>query len=127
MKTQGKTRITKKMVVTQDNKFIYAKYNMSANEMKFFMWIVGQINNQKDQPFQICKVPLNQVIDIWQWNKNRVLQIDYAYIREICHSISKKVYIEDFKLLDEKNYEKRIALRLCHFFNGFHTKMERVV
>ncbi|TLD79332.1 RepB family plasmid replication initiator protein, partial [Helicobacter trogontum] len=33
----------KKMVVTQDNKFVYAKYNMSANEMKFFMWIVGQI------------------------------------------------------------------------------------
>ncbi|TLD80372.1 RepB family plasmid replication initiator protein, partial [Helicobacter trogontum] len=46
MKTQGKTRIAKKnekMVVTQDNKFVYAKYNMSANEMKFFMWIVGQI------------------------------------------------------------------------------------
>lgn len=52
------------MVVTQDNKFVYAKYNMSANEMKFFMWIVGQINNQKDQLLQICEVPLNQVIDI---------------------------------------------------------------
>lgn len=95
------------MVVTQDNKFVYAKYNMSANEMKFFMWIVGQINNQKDQLLQICEVPLNQVIDIQQWNKNRVLQIDYAYIREICHSMSKKVYIEDFKLLDEKTMKQK--------------------
>ncbi len=26
-----------KAIVTQDNRFIYAKYDMNANEMKFFM------------------------------------------------------------------------------------------
>lgn len=95
-----------KAVVTQNNRFIYAKYDMNANELKFFMWIVAQINSQKDQLFQVCEIPLSEIFQVWQWNNAR---IDYSYCSEIVESMSKKAYIEDFKLLDEKTMkEKRV-------------------
>lgn len=88
----------KKAVVTQDNRFVYAKYDMNANELKFFMWIVAQINSQKDTLFQVCEIPLSEVFEIWQWKENRV---DYSYCHNIVESMARKIYIEDFKLLDE--------------------------
>jgi plasmid replication initiation protein len=95
-----------KAIVTQDNRFVYAKYDMNTNEMKFFMWIVAQLNSQKEQLFQICEIPLSEVFEIWQWKNGSE---GYNYVRCICESMAKKVYIEDFKLLDEKTMkEKRI-------------------
>lgn len=88
----------KKAVVTQNNRFVYAKYDMNANELKFFMWIVAQINSQKDTLFQVCEIPLSEIFEIWQWKENRV---DYSYCANIVESMARKAYIEDFKLLDE--------------------------
>nr|WP_235882041.1 RepB family plasmid replication initiator protein [Campylobacter coli] len=45
-KKTNKKRI-QKAVVTQNNRFVYAKYDMNTNELKMFMWIVAQINSQK--------------------------------------------------------------------------------
>ncbi|MGI0439023.1 RepB family plasmid replication initiator protein [Helicobacter himalayensis] len=53
-------RKAQKAIVTQDNRFIYAKYDMNANEMKFFMWIVAQLNSQKEQLFQVCEIPFKR-------------------------------------------------------------------
>lgn len=88
----------KKAIVTQDNRFIYAKYDMNANELKFFMWIVAQINSQKDQLFQVCEIPLSEIFQVWQWKEG---VIDYSYSSQIVDNMAKKVYIEDFRLLDE--------------------------
>ncbi|RAX56376.1 replication initiation protein [Helicobacter monodelphidis] len=94
---------TQKAVVTQDNRFIYAKYDMNANEMKFFMWIVAQLHSQKDQLFQICEIPLSEIMQIWQWKDN---SDGYQYVRNMCYSMSKKAYVEDFKILDEKTMKE---------------------
>lgn len=97
-----------KAIVTQDNRFIYAKYDMNANEMKFFMWIVAQLNSYKQerQTPLFSTIPLSEIFEIWQWKDDRV---DYSYCAKIVDSMAKKVYIEDFKLLDEKTMkEKRI-------------------
>lgn len=94
----------KKAVVTQDNRFIYAKYDMNANELKFFMWIVAQINSQRDQLFQICEIPLSEIMQVWQRNDK---EPDYNYIRNLCKSMLQKTYIEDFKLLDEKTMKEK--------------------
>lgn len=92
------TKKTQKAIVTQDNRFVYAKYDMNANELKFFMWIVAQINSQKDQLFKVCEIPLSEIFEVWQWKENVV---DYTYCCKIVDAMSRKVYIEDFKLLDE--------------------------
>lgn len=99
-------RKAQKAIVTQDNRFIYAKYDMNANEMKFFMWIVAQLNSQRDTLFQVCQIPLSEIFQVWQWKEN---VIDYSYVRNMCDSMLKKTYIEDFKLLDESTMkEKRV-------------------
>jgi len=94
----------KKAVVTQDNRFVYAKYDMNANELKFFMWIVAQINSQKDQLFQVCEIPLSEIMQVWQRNDK---EPDYNYIRDLCKSMLQKTYIEDFRLLDEKTMKEK--------------------
>lgn len=92
-----------KAVVTQDNRFIYAKYDMNANEMKFFMWIVAQLNSQRDTLFQVCEIPLSEIMQVWQRDYEKP---DYTYIKNLCDSMLKKTYIEDFKLLDEKTMKE---------------------
>lgn len=94
---------TQKALVTQDNKFVYAKYDLNTNEMKFFMWIVAQLNSQKNQLFQVCEIPLSEIFEIWQWNNS---VINYAYCSQIVENMASKVYIEDFKLLDEKTMKQ---------------------
>lgn len=95
---------TKKAVVTQNNRFIYAKYDMNANELKFFMWIVAQINSQKDQLFQVCEIPLSEIFEMWQWKETSE---GYSYIKGLCKSMLQKTYIEDFRLLDEKTMKEK--------------------
>lgn len=100
------TKRIQKAIVTQNNRFVYAKYNMNTNELKMFMWIVAQINSQQDTLFQVCEIPLSQIFEVWQWKEGIV---DYSYCSKIVESMAKKAYIEDFKLLDEKTMkEKRI-------------------
>lgn len=97
MKPKTIKTLQQKSIITQSNRFIYAKYNMTTNEMKFFMWIIAQINSQKDQLFQICEIPLSSIMSIWGRKDETP---DYAYIRDLCRSMLSKTYIEDFKLFD---------------------------
>lgn len=99
MKTTKKTQKKKieKAIVTQNNRFVYAKYNMNTNELKMFMWIVAQINSQQDSLFKICEMPLSEIFEIL----NHKSEENYAYIINLINNMAKKTYIEDFKLLDE--------------------------
>ena len=86
-----------KVIATQDNRFVYAKYDMKTNELKFFMWIVAQINSQKDKSFQKCQIPISDIFQVF----NQQSDENYTYIKKLIDGMAKKVYIEDFKLLDE--------------------------
>ena len=105
---------TKKAVVTQNNRFIYAKYDMNANELKFFMWIVAQINSQKDQLFQVCEIPLSEILQVFNHQSDE----NYTYVKNLIDSMVKKAYIEDFRLLDEatmKEVDIHIAMPIFQF------------
>lgn len=102
-----------KAVVSQDNRFIYAKYDMNANEMKFFMWIVAQLNSQRDQLFQICEIPLSEIFQMWQWKETSE---GYNYVRDLCYSMAKKAYVEDFKLLDEATMKEKSIFQAIPLF-----------
>ncbi len=109
VKKTNKQRI-QKAIVTQNNRFVYAKYGMNTNELKMFFWIIAQINSQQDSLFQVCEMPLSQIFEVLKWKETSE---GYSYIRDLCKSMLQKIYIEDFKLLDEKTMkEKRI-------FRGF--------
>ena len=95
-----------KAIVAQDNRFIYAKYDMNTNEMKFFMWIVAQMNSQMDSLFKECNIPLSEIFNVLQWKDGRNKEIDYRYIRNMCNSMLKKTYIEDFRLKDEETMKE---------------------
>ncbi|AHE95250.1 replication initiation protein (plasmid) [Campylobacter fetus] len=110
---------TQKAVVAQDNRFVFAKYDLNTNEMKFFMWIVAQLNSQKDQLFQVCEIPLSEVFNIWQWEGNT---INYNYVRDVCNSMLGKTYIEDFKVIDEKTLKERKVFRGFSLFDKIEYK-----
>lgn len=99
MKTTKKTQKKKieKAIVTQNNRFVYAKYNMNTNELKMFMWIVAQINSQQDSLFKMCEMPLSEIFEVL----NHKSEENYTYVINLIDSMAKKTYIEDFKLLDE--------------------------
>ncbi|MBZ7964940.1 replication initiation protein [Campylobacter sp. 2457A] len=111
-KKTNKKRI-QKAVVTQNNRFVYAKYDMNTNELKMFMWIVAQINSQKDTLFQVCEMPLSEIMELWQRDDKNP---DYNYIRDLCQSMAKKAYVEDFKLLDEKTMKEVNIFRAMPLF-----------
>ena len=109
----------KKAIVTQGNRFVYAKYDMNANEMKFFMWIVAQLNSQRDKLFQVCEIPLSEIFQAWQW-KNDI--INYSYCSQIVENMARKAYIEDFKLLDEKTMKEVNVKRAMPLFKFIEYK-----
>ena len=115
-------RKAQKAIVTQDNRFIYAKYDMNANEMKFFMWIVAQLNSQRDTLFQVCQIPLSEIFQVWQWENNI---IDYSYIRNMCYSMARKIYVEDFKLLDETTMKEVDCFKMLPLFKSIEYHREQ--
>ncbi|TKX28072.1 replication initiation protein [Campylobacter sp. MIT 12-5580] len=108
----------KKAIVTQDNRFIYAKYDMNANELKFFMWIVAQLNSQKDSLFQVCEIPVSEIFQVFDNKSNE----NFTYVKNIIDNMAKKVYIEDFKLLDEKTMKEVEVHRAMPLFQFLEYK-----
>lgn len=108
----------KKAVVTQDNRFIYAKYDMNTNEMKFFMWIVAQLNSQRDRLFQVCEIPLSEIFQVFNHQSDE----NYTYVKNLIDNMGRKTYIEDFKLLDEKTMKEVDIHRVMPLFQFIEYK-----
>lgn len=116
-KKTNKKRI-QKAVVTQNNRFVYAKYDMNTNELKMFMWIVSQINSQKDSLFQVCEMPLSEIFEVL----NHQSEENYTYIKNLIDNMGKKTYIEDFKLLDEMTMKEVEIHRVMPLFQFIEYK-----
>ncbi|HDX3631507.1 TPA: replication initiation protein, partial [Campylobacter jejuni] len=116
-KKTNKKRI-QKAVVTQNNRFVYAKYDMNTNELKMFMWIVAQINSQKDTLFQVCQMPLSQIFEVL----NHQSEENYTYVKNLIDNMARKTYIEDFKLLDEKTMKEIEVHRAMPLFQFLEYK-----
>ncbi|EHB2512634.1 replication initiation protein [Campylobacter jejuni] len=117
VKKISKTKI-QKAIVTQNNRFVYAKYGMNTNELKMFFWIIAQINSQKDSLFQVCEMPLSQIFEVLNHQSDE----NYTYIKNLIDSMAKKTYIEDFKLLDEKTMKEVEIHRVMPLFQFIEYK-----
>ncbi|MDZ7551664.1 RepB family plasmid replication initiator protein, partial [Helicobacter pylori] len=78
---------SQKYLVTQDNRFIYAKYgDTTANELKFFYYIISKLNSISDKGFEACEIPISEILGEVLDHEND--QDNYTYIKKLCESLS---------------------------------------
>ncbi len=89
---------SQKYLVTQDNRLIYAKYgDMTANELKFFYYLISKLNPLNDKDFELCEMPTSEIL-------GEVLDHEsfenYTYIAKLCNSLIKRVFIDETRTID---------------------------
>ncbi len=88
---------SQKYLVTQDNRFIYAKYgDTTANELKFFYYVISKLNSISDKGFEACEIPISEILGEVLDHEND--QDNYTYIKNLCRSLSKRI-LEDESLV----------------------------
>lgn len=104
--------LIKKSVVAQDNRFIYAKYNFDANELKIFLWMVAKINPEKDERFEPSRIPVSEIFQIY----NHKFDNNHTYVKKLIEKMIHKTYIEDLRILDKKTTKEVNVIRAFTFF-----------
>ncbi|GAA9587087.1 hypothetical protein HpHA60_15000 [Helicobacter pylori] len=90
---------SQKYLITQDNRFIYAKYgDTTANELKFFYYIISKINSISDKGFEACEIPINEILGEVLEHEN--LDANYLYIKKLCESLSKRYLLDETLVFD---------------------------
>ncbi len=89
---------SQKYLITQDNRLIYAKYgDMTANELKFFYYVISKLNPLNDKDFELCEMPTSEIL-------GEVLDHEsfenYTYIAKLCNSLLKRVFIDETRTID---------------------------
>ncbi|GAA9001352.1 hypothetical protein HpHA109_15070 [Helicobacter pylori] len=90
---------SQKYLITQDNRFIYAKYgDTTANELKFFYYIISKLNSISDKGFEACEIPINEILGEVLEHEN--LDANYLYIKKLCESLSKRYLLDETLVFD---------------------------
>ncbi|EMG92107.1 replication initiation protein, partial [Helicobacter pylori] len=90
---------SQKYLVTQDNRLIYAKYgDMTANELKFFYYVISKLNPLNDKDFELCEVPINEILGETLEHEN--LDANYTYIQKLCRNLAKRILEDESLVID---------------------------
>ncbi|MFP6206853.1 replication initiation protein, partial [Helicobacter pylori] len=90
---------SQKYLVTQDNQFIYAKYgDTTANELKFFYYIISKLNSINDKGFEACEIPINEILG--EVLEHETMDNHYTYIKKLCESLSKRYLLDETLSID---------------------------
>nr|WP_172694355.1 replication initiation protein [Helicobacter pylori]QGA67363.1 RepB [Cloning vector pSv42]QGM49675.1 RepB [Helicobacter pylori] len=90
---------SQKYLVTQDNQFIYSKYgDTTANELKFFYYIISKLNSISDKAFEACEIPISEILGEVLSHEND--QDNYTYIKKLCESLSKRYLLDETLIKD---------------------------
>lgn len=93
-----------RFIATQDNSFIYHPYDMTASEIKFFMWIVSKINSQEDKAFEESEIPVSEVKEVLGHDNE-----NYAYVKKLINKMANKTfYTEDIYVNKKTRKPERI-------------------
>ncbi|EMG95301.1 initiator RepB protein [Helicobacter pylori GAM118Bi] len=108
---------SQKYLVTQDNRLIYAKYgDTTANELKFFYYIISKLNSISDKGFEACEIPINEILVETLEHEN--IDANYTYIKKLCESLSKRYLLDETLSIDSetnKEIERFISMPLFRF------------
>nr|WP_172694454.1 replication initiation protein [Helicobacter pylori]QGM49688.1 putative RepB OFR [Helicobacter pylori] len=89
---------SQKYLVTQDNRFIYAKYgDTTANELKFFYYVISKLNSINDKAFEACEIPISEILGVLEHEN---LDANYLYIKKLCESLSKRYLLDETLIKD---------------------------
>ncbi|MCK0503836.1 replication initiation protein [Helicobacter pylori] len=118
---------SQKYLITQDNRFIYAKYgDTTANELKFFYYVISKLNSISDKGFEACEIPINEILGEVLEHEN--LDANYLYIKKLCESLSKRYLLDETLSKDaetNREIERFISMPLFRFFE--YTKSEATI
>ncbi|GAA9247898.1 hypothetical protein BTM379_09490 [Helicobacter pylori] len=90
---------SQKYLITQGNQFIYAKYgNTTANELKFFYYVISKLNSISDKAFEACEIPISEILG--EVLKHENLDANYLYIKKLCESLSKRYLLDETLIKD---------------------------
>ncbi|GAA7130842.1 hypothetical protein HpCHN51_14980 [Helicobacter pylori] len=110
---------SQKYLITQDNRFIYAKYgDTTANELKFFYYIISKLNSISDKGFEACEIPINEILG--EMLKHENLDANYLYIKKLCESLSKRYLLDETLSKDpetNKEVDRFISMPLFKFLD----------
>ncbi|GAA9437750.1 hypothetical protein HpHA286_24240 [Helicobacter pylori] len=108
---------SQKYLVTQDNQFIYSKYgDTTANELKFFYYIISKLNSISDKAFEACEIPISEILGEVLDHEND--QDNYTYIKKLCESLSKRYLLDETMSKDpktNKEIDRFISMPLFRF------------
>ncbi|GAA7028358.1 hypothetical protein JP0044_14930 [Helicobacter pylori] len=110
---------SQKYLITQDNRFVYAKYgDTTANELKFFYYIISKLNSISDKGFEACEIPINEILVEVLEHEN--LDANYLYIKKLCESLSKRYLLDETLSKDpvtNKEVDRFISMPLFKFLD----------
>ncbi|WP_120890653.1 replication initiation protein [Helicobacter pylori] len=118
---------SQKYLVTQDNRLIYAKYgDMTANELKFFYYVISKLNPLNDKDFEVCEIPISEILGEALNHEND--QDNYTYIKKLCKSLLGRYFIDETLSIDpETNKEVDKFLGMPMFKILEYTKGEATI
>ncbi|MCG3025996.1 replication initiation protein [Helicobacter pylori] len=90
---------SQKYLITKDNRLIYAKYgNITANELKFFYYIISKLNSISDKDFEACEIPISEILGETLNHEND--QDNYTYIKKLCESLIGRYFLDETLSID---------------------------
>ncbi|GAA9052265.1 hypothetical protein BTM305_15470 [Helicobacter pylori] len=108
---------SQKYLITQDNQFIYAKYgDITANELKFFYYVISKLNSISDKGFEACEIPINEILG--EVLEHETMDNHYTYIKKLCESLSKRYLLDETLSKDaetNREIERFISMPLFRF------------
>ncbi len=105
---------SQKYLVTQGNEFIYAKYgDTTANELKFFYYVISKLNSISDKDFQLHEVPISEILGEVL---NHESEDNYTYIKNLCRSLSKRILEDESLVFDPVTNKKEEVFEVMAIF-----------
>ncbi|WP_187852122.1 replication initiation protein [Helicobacter pylori] len=118
---------SQKYLITQDNRLIYAKYgDITANELKFFYYIISKLNPINDKDFELHEVPISEILGETLNHEN--LDANHTYIKNLCRSLSKRILEYESIVFDpETNKEDELFEVMAIFKRIQYLKRKAVI
>ncbi|GAA7864264.1 hypothetical protein HpMS19_15150 [Helicobacter pylori] len=105
---------SQKYLITQDNQFIYAKYgDTTANELKFFYYVISKLNSISDKDFELHEVPVSKILGEVLSHES---EENYTYIKNLCRSLSKRILEDETLVFDPVTNKKEEMFEVMAIF-----------
>ncbi|WP_139309562.1 replication initiation protein, partial [Escherichia coli] len=98
----------------------------TANELKFFYYIISKLNPLNDKDFELCEMPISEILGEALDHEN--LDANHTYIKNLCRSLSKRILEDESLVIDpETNKEDELFEVMAIFKRIQYLKKKAVI